>query len=335
MLNGKSILVTGGTGYFGKHVVRALLDQYPDIDRLVVYSRDDYKQYVMQQELPLQEYPSLQYTLGDIRDRDRLLRVFDGINIVIHAAAIKQVPSSEYNPYEAVKTNIIGSQNVIEAALERKVEKVVALSTDKAAAPVSIYGASKLASDKLFIAGNGAHTGFTKFSVIRYGNLMGSRGSVIPLYLHQKNSGVLTITHKDMTRFNSIVSDGVRFLFEILERMWGGEIFVPKTTSFRLHDVAAAICPECELKVIGIRPGEKLHEDMITENEGLLTYELNDYFVIFPSVRYSWDPEEFIKKHPDGRKCEPGFSYRSDTNTRWLSIPEIRSLIAEHVESEL
>ncbi|PLY08294.1 MAG: UDP-N-acetylglucosamine 4,6-dehydratase (inverting) [Desulfuromonas sp.] len=330
MLNGKSILVTGGTGSFGKKFIETILTSYPEIERVVVFSRDELKQFEMAQEFPASKYPQIRYFIGDVRDADRLLRAFEGVDIVIHAAALKQVPAAEYNPFECIKTNIMGAQNVIDACLSSKVKQVVALSTDKAAAPINLYGATKLCSDKLFVAANnmrGARD--LKLSVVRYGNVMGSRGSVVPFFLNKRSEGVLPITDEAMTRFNISLEDGVKLVLKALEIMWGGEIFVPKIPSYRITDVAEAIGPECRRELVGIRPGEKLHEEMVTETDAINTVEFKDYFVILPSMQL-WDVEKFIAAF-DGKRCEYGFAYNSGTNTDWLSVEQLRELIREHV----
>jgi UDP-N-acetylglucosamine 4,6-dehydratase (inverting) len=331
MLKGKSILVTGGTGSFGKKFVETVLTNYPEITRIVVYSRDELKQFEMAQEFSESKYHQLRYFIGDVRDKDRLSRAMEGIDIVIHAAALKQVPAAEYNPFEAIKTNILGAQNVIEASIDKGVQQVVALSTDKAAAPINLYGATKLCSDKLFVAANnfkGKHD--IKFSVVRYGNVMGSRGSVIPFFLKKRHDGVLPITDERMTRFNITLEDGVSLVLYALENMWGGEIFVPKIPSYNVIDVAEAIAPGCKKEIVGIRPGEKLHEEMITETDALSTIEFDNYFVILPSMQL-WDIEEFMRVF-SGRRCDFGFKYNSGTNTDWLTVEQIRDLIRLHVD---
>lgn len=331
MLNGRSILVTGATGSFGKKFVETILNGYPEIERVVVYSRDELKQFEMAQSFPPDRYRQIRYFVGDVRDGDRMRRAMEGIDIVIHAAALKQVPACEYNPFEAVKTNIIGAQNVIEAAIDQGVKKVVALSTDKAAAPINLYGATKLCSDKLFVAANnfkGRHD--IRFSVVRYGNVMGSRGSVIPFFMEKRREGVLPITDERMTRFNITLEDGVKLVLFALENMWGGEIFVPKIPSYRITDVAEAVDPGCRQVNIGIRPGEKLHEEMITETDALNSVEFRDYFVILPSIPL-WNVDEFTRTF-GGSRCESGFSYNSGSNSEWLSVEQLRSLIREHVD---
>lgn len=331
-LHNARILVTGGTGSFGKKFVETVYARYPGIERMVVYSRDELKQFEMAQQYPKQQYPSIRFFIGDVRDPERLSRAMEDIDIVIHAAALKQVPTVEYNPFEAVKTNIIGGQNVIDAALANGVKRVVALSTDKAAAPINLYGATKLCSDKLFIAANNIKgSRDIRFSVVRYGNVMGSRGSVIPFFLEKRrNGGVLPITDERMTRFNISLEEGVDLVLFAIENMWGGELFVPRIPSYRITDVAKAIAPHCKHDVIGIRPGEKLHEEMITETDGLNTLEFDRYFVILPSAP-QWDPEVYRQAFK-GRRCEYGFKYSSGANNEWLNVEQIRELIRKHVD---
>lgn len=334
MLTGKSILVTGGTGSFGKKFIETILKSYPEVKRIVVFSRDELKQFEMAQQFPTHKYPQLRYFIGDVRDKDRLYRAFEGVDIVVHAAALKQVPACEYNPFEAIKTNILGAQNIIETALERGIEKVVALSTDKAAAPINLYGATKLCSDKLFVAANNFRgKNEIKFSVVRYGNVMGSRGSVIPFFLKKKHEGVLPVTDERMTRFNITLEDGVKLVLKALDIMWGGEIFVPKIPSYRILDVAKAVDSGCRIEIVGIRPGEKLHEEMITTTDALNTIEFKDYFVILPSMTL-WDIEQFTKNF-DGRHCTDGFAYNSGTNTDWLSVEQLQELICTHLNPEI
>lgn len=325
MLNKKSILVTGGTGSFGKCFIRTVLELY-EPKRLIVYSRDELKQYEMQEEFPVVEGGPLRYFIGDIRDFPRLKSAMVDVDYVIHAAALKQVPAAEYNPFEVVKTNVIGSQNVIDASIGAGVKKVIALSTDKASAPINIYGATKLTSDKLFISANN-YRGWNniKFAVVRYGNVMGSRGSVIPLFQTKKEGGVLPITDKNMTRFNITLQQGVDFVLQCLDKMWGGELFVPKLPSYRILDLANAIAPNAEHEIIGLRPGEKMHEEMITVNDSLNSIEFEEYYVILPSTKL-WDIEIFRKESDSivGKKCKKGFSYNSGTNKDFLSIHEIQ-----------
>ncbi len=329
MLNNCSLLVTGGTGSFGQGFVRTMLERHKP-SRLIIYSRDELKQFEMQQKLPIEKYPAIRYFIGDVRDYSRLHRAMHGVDIVIHAAALKQVPAAEYNPFETIKTNVIGGQNVIDAAIASGVRKVVALSTDKAAAPINLYGATKLCSDKLFVAANNYSGGNgTKFSVVRYGNVMGSRGSVIPFFHKCEKTGVLPITDERMTRFSITLQQGVEFVLHCIERMWGGELFIPKIPSYRITDVAQAINPDCRLEISGIRPGEKLHEDMITVTDALSTVEFDDYYVILPAAPPRWDIERFIQESDNtpGRYVTDGFYYNSGTNSHFLTVAELRDLI--------
>jgi len=326
ILDGASVLITGGTGSFGHRFVKTVLTKHKP-SRLVVFSRDELKQFEMREAFPIEAYPNLRFFLGDVRDRDRLYRALDGVDIVVHAAALKQVPAAEYNPLESIKTNILGSANLIDAAIDRKVKRVLALSTDKAANPVNLYGATKLCADKLFVAANqyAAHSG-TRFSVVRYGNVIGSRGSVIPYFLAQKPSGRLTITDERMTRFLITLDDGVAFVIRGLEHMLGGEIYVPKIPSVRVADLARVIGPECRRDVIGIRPGEKLHEIMIPEDDARVTLEFGDHFVIQPTHSF-WNHKDY-EAEGKGRICADGFRYSSDLNTHWLDDAEIKQLVA-------
>lgn len=330
-LKDKSILITGGTGSLGKALTKHILNNYPDVKRLVIYSRDEQKQFVMNQELPSEIIKPLRYFIGDVRDSDRLKRALKDIDYVIHAAAMKHVPIAEYNPDECVKTNIDGARNVIDACLETEVERVVALSTDKAAAPVNLYGATKLASDKLFVAANNI-TGWNpiKFSVVRYGNVMGSNGSVIPFFLRKREEGVLPITDPTMTRFTISLQGGVDMVMHALEHAWGGEIFVPKIPSYKIIDVAEAIGPECEKPVVGIRPGEKIHEEMITDSDSFYTWDLGKYYTILPST-HRWKLDDYIK-HFNAKKVLQGFKYNSGENTEWETVESLRKLIKEHVD---
>jgi UDP-N-acetylglucosamine 4,6-dehydratase len=331
LLEKASVMVTGGTGSFGKKCVATLIERYPKLKRLVIFSRDELKQSEMAQLYPQEQYPAIRFFIGDVRDAARLKRAMEGIDTVIHAAALKQVPAAEYNPFEAIKTNVLGAQNVIDASIDCGVQRVVALSTDKAAAPINLYGATKLCSDKLFVAANnfkGPHD--IKFSVVRYGNVMGSRGSVIPFFLERRGSGLLPITDERMTRFNISLEEGVELVLYALNNMWGGELFVPKIPSYRITDVAEAIAPECKRVAVGIRPGEKLHEEMITETDGFNTIEFDRYFVILPSSKL-WDPEKFSKTFR-GKRCELGFRYSSGNNKEWLSVAQLRELIRKHVD---
>ena len=330
MLSGKSILITGGTGSFGKRFAATVLDRFKP-SKVIVYSRDELKQYEMQHLEPFaSRHDVMRWFIGDVRDERRLRKALEGVDIVIHAAALKQVPAAEYNPFEAVKTNVMGAENVINASLDNNVHRVVALSTDKAAAPINLYGATKLVSDKLFVAANnhrGTHD--IRFSVVRYGNVMGSRGSVIPFFLSRADSGVLPVTDARMTRFNITLQEGVDFVIDSLERMWGGELFVPKIPSYRILDLAEAIAPDTEIQIVGIRPGEKLHEEMITSTDSLSTIEFDDYFVIAPSYR-QWDEDEFARKSgaSPGERVPFGFHYASDSNDVFLGVEELKELIA-------
>jgi UDP-N-acetylglucosamine 4,6-dehydratase len=330
-LNGKSILVTGGTGSFGKEFVKTVLSQWPGIKRLVIYSRDEQKQFVMAHEYPEHTYPQMRFFIGDVRDFERLKRAAHGIDYIIHAAAMKHVHIAEYNPDECVKTNIGGAENVIRAALETSVEKVVALSTDKACAPINLYGATKLTSDKLFIAANNIRGKKNiKFSVVRYGNVMGSNGSVMPFFLKKKAEGMIPITDPNMTRLNISLKEGVEMVLHALETAWGGELFVPKIPSYRITDVAKAIAPECEHCIVGIRPGEKIHEEMITASDSFSTYDLGKYYTILPQTP-NWKLDEFIE-HFNAQKVADGFCYNSGTNTEWLGIKELRQLIVKYID---
>lgn len=332
-LNNSSILVTGGTGSFGKAFVKTVLERFPGIKRLVVYSRDELKQFEMEQVLGARVHSGLRYFIGDVRDQDRLRRALNGIDVVIHAAALKQVPAAEYNPFEFIKTNVLGAQNLIEACLDSNVKRVIALSTDKAAAPINLYGATKLCSDKLFTAANNIRgKQDIRFAVVRYGNVMGSRGSVIPFFIERCKNGILPITDPNMTRFNISLQEGVDMVLWALENAEGGEIFVPKIPSYRITDVAKAIGPECAHPVVGIRPGEKIHEEMITASDSYNTVDLGRYYAILPmSAGYS--RESYCERH----RCsavEPGFAYNSGTNPDFLSVEQIRELIREHIESK-
>lgn len=331
MLNGKAILITGGTGSFGKKFIETIFKKYPDVRRVVVYSRDELKQYEMAQSYPESKFPQMRFFIGDVRQRDRLKRAFEGIDIVIHAAALKHVPIAEYNPMECINTNIMGAENVVNAAMDTGVKNVVALSTDKACAPINLYGATKLASDKLFIAANNI-TGKRdlRYSVVRYGNVLGSRGSVVPFFLKQREKGFLPITHEEMTRFNITLDEGVDMVLHAIEHAQGGELFVPKIPSYRITTVAQAVAPNCKTEIVGIRPGEKLHEEMITETDSMNTYDCGKYYVIAPSVPV-WNLNDWMKKF-NAKKVPEGFKYNSGTNTEWLTVDELREQIRDHVD---
>lgn len=330
-LNNKAVLITGGTGSLGKALTRRIFKEYPDVKRLVVFSRDEQKQFIMAQEFPNHKYKAIRYFIGDVRDASRLKRAMKGIDYVIHAAAMKHVHLAEYNPMECIKTNIIGGENVINACLESDVTRVVALSTDKAAAPINLYGATKLASDKLFVAANNIKgNNEIKFSVVRYGNVMGSNGSVIPFFLSKKNDDFLPITDKTMTRFNITLDGGVDMVLHALEHAWGGEIFVPKIPSYRITDIATAIAPEKEHREIGIRPGEKIHEEMITSSDSFYTYDLGTYYAIIPSVP-NWDVDDY-KTAFSAKKVKGGFVYNSGDNDEWETPESLRVLIKDHVD---
>ena len=330
MLSTKSILITGGTGSFGKAFVKTVLARHPDIRRLVVYSRDELKQFEMAQQFPDSRYQGLRYFIGDVRDEDRLRRAMEGIDVVIHAAALKQVPTAEYNPFECIKTNVLGAQNVIEACLDTNVQRIVALSTDKAAAPINLYGATKLCSDKLFVAANNIKGNRDiRFSVVRYGNVMGSRGSVIPFFLERRSSGVLPITDPAMTRFNISLEEGVDMVLWSLENAWGGEVLVPKIPSYRITDLALAIGPECDHSIVGVRAGEKVDEEMITASDSPNTVDMGAYYAILPSGG-TYSVAEYCAA-TGAKPVEPGFSYQSGNNPRFLTVEELRHLIHTHV----
>ncbi len=325
MLDNKVILITGGTGSFGKKFTKKILSTF-NPKKIIIYSRDEYKQYLMQKEFS-KYLNKLRFFIGDVRDKDRLYRAFDGVDIVIHAAALKHVPLMEYNPIEAVKTNIHGAENVINAAIDRGVEKVIALSTDKAVNPVNLYGATKLVSDKLFVAANAYAGGKkTKFSVVRYGNVAGSRGSVIPFFMKLLKEGAkeLPITDFRMTRFWITLDEGVDLVFKAIKESKGGEIYVSKIPSFKVVDLAKAICPKCTLKEVGIREGEKLHEVMITEEDARNTYEYKDTYIIYPQFDW-WNLKEHFTE--GGKKVKEGFRYSSDKNTDWLSVDDLKELL--------
>jgi UDP-N-acetylglucosamine 4,6-dehydratase len=332
-LNGKSVLITGGTGSLGKHLTKNILEHYPNIRRLVIFSRDEQKQFEMAQTYSTAKYPAIRYFIGDVRDSHRLEKAFKDVDYIIHTAAMKHVPIAEYNPMECVKTNVLGAENVINAALNTNVKNVVALSTDKAAAPINLYGATKLCSDKLFVAANNIKgKQDIKFSVVRYGNVMGSNGSVIPFFLKKKKEGVLPITDPSMTRFNISLQEGVDLVLYALEKAWGGEIFVPKIPSYKITDVATAIAPDCKQEVVGIRPGEKIHEEMITTSDSFSTYDLGKYYAILPQVP-SFNLDEYIR-HFKAKAVAKGFQYNSGENTEWVSITDMRKLIIDHVDPD-
>ena len=333
MFDNKNILITGGTGSFGKHMTKMILRKYKP-NKLIIFSRDELKQYEMSQLFPPSRYKCMRYFIGDVRDECRLLEAFEGVDYIIHAAALKQVPTAEYNPFETIMTNILGAKNVIRAAIKCRVKKVVALSTDKAANPINLYGATKLCSDKLFIAANDSMAGGrdNRFAVVRYGNVLGSRGSVLPLFLKQKEAGKITVTDGEMTRFWISLTDAVKLVINAFETMQGGEIYVPKIPSCTMLDFARAICPECEVETIGIRPGEKMHELMIPEDEAMRTLEFEKYFIIQPNL-YWWKSEK-IHKSQGGRDCPRNFSYASNNNELFLNREETKAFIDEFLETE-
>ncbi len=332
MLNNKAVLITGGTGSFGKKFVETILNRYPNVKKIIVYSRDELKQFELKQKYPENDFPQLRFFIGDVRDGARLKRACEGVDVIIHAAAIKQVDTAEYNPDECIKTNVNGAHNVIDAALAMEVRDVVALSTDKACAPVNLYGATKLVSDKLFTAANNIKgKRDIRFSVVRYGNVMGSRGSVIPFFMKKRNEGVLPITHKEMTRFNISLQAGVDLVMFAMKNHLGGEIFIPKIPSYKILDIAQAIAPKSKIKVIGIRPGEKLHEEMITETDALNTIDLGKYYAILPSVSFSHKESDYLKHHK-AKKVSVGFSYNSGQNKEWETVETLREKIKKFVD---
>ena len=334
MFTDSSILITGGTGSFGRAFVKTVLDAHPRTKRLVIYSRDELKQYEMSQQFDPARYPCLRYFIGDVRDYSRLKRALEGIDTVVHAAALKQVPAAEFNPSEFIKTNILGAQNLVDACLESDVRNVIALSTDKAAAPINLYGATKLCSDKLFTAANNIRGGRDiRFAVVRYGNVLGSRGSVVPFFLERRKTGVLPITDPEMTRFNICLQEGVDMVLWALQNAHGGEIFVPKIPSYRVTDLAQAIGPECEHPIVGIRPGEKLHEEMITASDSFNTVDLGPYYAILPmAAKYSVD------QYCERSGCPPvapGYAYNSGTNPHFLTVDELRHLVSREMNVSL
>lgn len=336
MLNGKSVLITGGSGSFGNKFVEVILRDYPRVKKIIIYSRGELKQFNMRQRWPEKDYPQLRYFIGDVRDKDRLIRACEGVDVIIHAAAMKQVDTAEYNPDECIKTNVNGAQNVIAAALACGVKDVVALSTDKACAPINLYGATKLTSDKLFIAANNIKGSRNlRFSVVRYGNVMGSRGSVIPFFMKKRDEGAseIPITDFRMTRFNISLEEGVALVMYALGHHLGGEIFIPKIPSYHIRDVATAVAPGIPQVEIGIRPGEKLHEEMITVTDALDTIDLGPYYAILPSVSFCWTKEDYLKHH-DAKPVPYGFHYSSDTNERWETVESLREKIRKYVDPE-
>ena len=331
MFKNKSILITGGTGSFGKNFIKTFLKKYPDVRRLIVYSRDEQKQFVMSNQEPFKSAICMRYLIGDVRDLSRLKRAFEDVDFVVHAAAMKHVHIAEFNPDECIKTNVIGAQNVISAALELKVKKVVALSTDKACAPINLYGATKLTSDKLFVAANNL-TGSKSisFSVVRYGNVIGSNGSVVPFFLNKRNEGEITITHPEMTRFNITLDQGIDMVINAFKNSMGGEIFIPKIPSYKILDVVDAIAPSCKKVIVGIRPGEKIHEQMISSADSYNTYDIGNYYVILPT-KVNWNLLDFVSKF-NAKKVKENFSYSSDSNSEWETVDSLRELIVNHLD---
>ena len=332
MFDQKVVMVTGGTGSFGKKFIDTVLLNHSNLKKLIVFSRDEMKQFELRQKYPQDKYPQIRYFIGDVRDRARVTQACEGVDIIIHAAAMKQVDTAEYNPTECIRTNIDGAENVINAALQTGVQDVVALSTDKACAPINLYGASKLASDKLFVAANNiAGSKNIRFSVVRYGNVLGSRGSVIPFFMEKRNQGYLPITHHEMTRFNILLQDGINLVLFALQNHLGGEIFIPKISSYKILDVAKAVAPDCEIKLVGVRPGEKIHEEMITNTDSYNTIDLGKYYIILPSVLLKFKMEEYLEHH-NAKKVPTGFEFNSKTNTEWETVDSLRNLIREHVD---
>ena len=332
MFNNKSILITGGTGSFGKQFIATILDRFPKVKKVIIFSRDELKQSELKQKYPDRDFPQLRFFIGDVRDRNRVTQACEGVDVIIHAAAIKQVDTAEYNPTECIRTNVDGAENLIHAALECGVKNVVALSTDKACAPINLYGATNLVSDKLFSAANNIKgSKDIKFSVVRYGNVMGSRGSVIPFFLNKRAEGELPITHREMTRFNITLQDGVDMVIYAVEHHLGGEIFIPKIPSYKILDVAEAVAPNCKTIDVGIRPGEKLHEEMITNTDSLNTIDIGKYYAILPSVSFVYSEQDFIEHHK-GEKVPFGFSYNSGENPDWETVDSIRESIKKHID---
>lgn len=331
MLNDKTVLITGGTGSFGKKFIETILNRFSEVRKVIIFSRDELKQSDLKEKYPPAAFPQLRFFIGDVRDKERVKRACEGVDVIIHAAAIKQVDTAEYNPTECIRTNIEGAENVIHAALECGVKDVIALSTDKACAPINLYGATKLVSDKLFTAANNIRgSKDVRFSVVRYGNVMGSRGSVIPFFMKKKSEGLIPITHEGMTRFNISLQEGVDMVMYAIEHHLGGEIFVPKIPSYKILDVAKAIAPNCETITVGIRPGEKLHEEMITDTDSLHTIDLGSYYAILPSVSFTYQEDDYLNHH-GAKKVPFGFKYNSGTNTDWESVDSLASKIEAHV----
>ena len=331
-LNNKNILITGGTGSFGKKFIEKVLKNYKP-KRLIVFSRDEQKQFNLQKTFPEGINSPLRYFLGDVRDFQRLNYALKNVDIVIHAAALKHVPIAEYNPFEVIKTNVIGAQNIIQASLNNNVKKVIALSTDKACSPINLYGATKLASDKLFVAANNYKGKLsTIFSVVRYGNVMGSRGSVIPYFLKNKKNNSINITDMNMTRFNITLDQGVKYVLRCLEIMWGGEIFIPKIPSYKIGDLAKAICPNSKIKIIGIRSGEKINEEMVSVHDSLNTIETKDSYIITPTLKLRNFKKDYLKKNKSSKSCKKNFSYNSKDNSKFLSVGEIKNLIKKNLK---
>lgn len=331
-MNGKSILITGGTGSFGKKFISIVLKKF-NPKRLIVFSRDEQKQFNLQKRFPESNKSPMRYYLGDVRDYERLNYALKDVDVVVHAAALKHVPIAEYNPFEVIKTNVIGAQNIIQACLNNNIKKVIALSTDKACSPTNLYGATKLASDKLFVAANDYKGGLsTIFSVVRYGNVMGSRGSVIPYFMGKRNDSSINITDLDMTRFNITLNEGVKFVLECYEKMKGGEIFVPKIPSYRIGDLAKAICPKSKIKIIGIRPGEKVNEEMVSSHDSVNTIETKNSYIITPSLKFKNFKKEYLKKFNSAKNCKKNFSYNSKDNPHFLNVKEIKKLIEDNLK---
>lgn len=332
MLHNKVVLITGGTGSLGKACIQTILTRYPTVKKIIIFSRDELKQYELKQRYPRDEFPQLRFFIGDVRDLQRITMACEGVDVIIHTAAMKQVDTAEYNPTECIRTNITGAENIIHAAMSTGVSDVVALSTDKACAPINLYGATKLASDKLFTAANNIRGAKNiRFSVVRYGNVMGSRGSVIPFFMDKRKDGVIPITHDQMTRFNIPLQEGVELVLFALANHLGGEIFIPKIPSYTILDVAKAVAPECRIKYVGVRPGEKLHEEMITDTDSLHTLDLGSYYAILPAVSFNINESRYIEHH-HAKKVPFGFQYNSGTNSQWLDVPALRNLIKEHVD---